>query len=172
MNISFPRIVAAALLAAVGLMALGNAGCNSSDSDNENTPNPETNRSEPARKNNSSKVPATVPATVPEAKDLSKPKAFFANMYKAAKSGDAKVWANVLTKARRERGEAYVKKHFDKWAGEIVGVVEEGAGGKMDAVKVSFRGQDTTRLTVQVGERKLPPLQVALENGALRLDEN
>jgi len=149
------RAFCAALLVA-GAMTMGAPGCDSGDQD------------KPGKKGGDV---ASKPAPAQPTKDLSDPKQFFANLYKVAKAGDAKAWANVLAKKRRERGDAYVQDHFKTWKGEIVSFVEERAGGNMDSINVRMNPKNAREMIVEFGGKQ-QPMKVILEDGSLRIDEN
>ena len=150
------RAFGVASLLAVGIVAMANLGCDSGDKDK-----PDKEKGTQAQK-----PPPTQPT-----KDLSDPKQFFANLYQVAKAGDAKAWANVLSKKRRERGDAYVQGHFKTWRGEIVFFVEEQAGGNMDSINVRMAPENPAKLIVEYAGKK-QPMKVILEDGALRIDES
>ncbi|MFC1482479.1 hypothetical protein ACFL51_01600 [Myxococcota bacterium] len=108
--------------------------------------------------------------------DLSKPGDFLRHLYAVAKAGDTKEWGKQLAKARRDRGEKYVKHHFSAWAPEIIKYVDDNAGGDPGKLETKLTKQDGKRLRLHLWPKGKPDkelkITVSREGGRLVINEN
>lgn len=138
------------LLLATSLAAMGLVGCDS------------------GRKGSGGGGSATRPAP---ARDLSDPKQFFAHLYELAKNGDAESWASVLSKKYRDRGDAYIRKHYAAWSKGLVQMVDELAEGDPNRFELTQDPEKPEWYHLKVGDRKITTWILIKEDGALRLNE-
>ncbi len=96
------------------------------------------------------------------------PAVFLSHLITLARAGDAQGWALQLSEARRGRGPAYVARHFEAWRRDLLALGDTSGGQR---VRLERRGDGPqARLVLVVGDQRL--MRVALEAGALKIDEN
>jgi hypothetical protein len=99
---------------------------------------------------------------------IADPTTFARNLFKIARDGNVGAWGNQLTTTRRNQGDEYIQKHFDRWA-PILLQLETTFGVPLE--EVEFRKHDNGLEFLFDKKWKLL-FRVADEDGGLKINQD